>query len=112
MTDADWLKLLQASPDDAEVKLGYATWLQDDADRPLEAEAWRWLVASGRRPSCRAGWWWSTKAAKEHEHTVIPAALWWLTRQRLWMPSYPTRLDAERDLVSAYVKARQEGWQP
>ena len=125
MNDADWLKLLQAGPEDAELKLAYATWLQDEADRPLEAEAWRWLVREGKRPQRSSGWdpeFWFWYTADDME--TGPVAVELLNGLGgfdnaggaaeagfLWR-GYHGRQAAERALVAAYAKARQEGWSP
>ena len=39
MTADDWWALIDASPDDAELRQAFAAWLQDEADDPVGAEA-------------------------------------------------------------------------
>jgi hypothetical protein len=50
MTADDWWALIDASPDDAELRQAFAAWLQDEADDPVGAEAVRWMLRTGKRP--------------------------------------------------------------
>ena len=51
MTEAEWNKLLDASPGDRELRRAYATWLQDEADDVAHARFQLWLADEDKWPT-------------------------------------------------------------
>lgn len=70
MTEAEWLKQIEADPKDAATKLAYADWLRDRGEDRL-ANAWEWMARRGKMPA-RTGlkaakWWWYGAAMYVHD---------------------------------------------
>ena len=50
MTEQQWWLLINKSPRDKELWEAFACWLQDEADKPLRAQAVWWKLAEDRWP--------------------------------------------------------------
>jgi hypothetical protein len=115
MTEAEWRILLDRDPDDAELRLAYATWLRDDADDPVAADFQEWLVRERKRPAQYTktpwgddGWFWFTRT--RDEHALITGEMWRATARgqavrsgkHSYSRGYASRAEAEADLLHAW----------
>jgi hypothetical protein len=121
MTEAEWRILLERDPDDAELRLAYATWLRDDADDPVAADFQEWLVRERKRPlrytsnpEGYQGWFWFT--ATRDQRAVISGGMWRATARGQAVRSgqhsphqgYASRAEAEADLLQANPPAEDK----
>jgi hypothetical protein len=110
MTEAEWNKLLDASPGDRELRQAYATWLQDEADNAARARFEFWLAEEGKWPTPKPlnqdekgwAWYYQLEITEPVMHATLGAwALDHMPRVR-WL--YPTRREAEDVLYQAWEK--------
>jgi hypothetical protein len=107
MSEKEWEVLLDRSPGDPELRLLFATWLQDECDDVPHADFHRWLIAESKWPTStplnreEIGWYWSHEPITDpvKHATLGPWAEEHLPRLR-WL--YPTRRAAEDALFLAW----------
>jgi uncharacterized protein (TIGR02996 family) len=115
VTDADWDRLLDQTPGDATLRLGYADWLEENGET-ARAGAQRWLAARGLYPQPYGTeaegkvWWYKREQeAYRHDPNDLPLTLCdslqppTKTENRRGMV-YPSRRAAEDDLARALVE--------
>lgn len=78
MTQKDWDKLLDKSPSDCDLRLAYATWLQDELDDIRAADFQRWMVSSHIFPwHNKHNWWLGARRACSRHIVEVAAMLAW-----------------------------------
>jgi uncharacterized protein (TIGR02996 family) len=128
MTEADWQALLDRSPADAELRLQYSDWLEEQ-DLLTEAEVQRWLARAGRRPNATAiDWeWWREGTVlplpgsfsftpgppapqPDSSHRYLPPALFvYLPGPDRPYQAYGSRREAEAALAVAWARLKEAG---
>ncbi len=116
MAESEWELLLDRSPGDPELRLLFATWLQDEQDDIAQAEFQRWFAAEGKWPTStplnkeETGWcwYWSPEQITDpvKHATLGPWADKHMPRMR-WL--FRTRRAAEETLFTAWKAWRASG---
>ena len=134
MTRDDWEALLDRRRTDWELRLAYATWLQDEAGDTAAAEAQRYLAERRKAPARSSVWrkarkgrpywvWCSERFRRECARglrmftavatladNVFDRLTYHPSRaSRGWWVRYETRREAEEDFVRAYRASRGAG---
>jgi hypothetical protein len=112
MNQQQWDALLDATPEDTELRQAYATWLQDEQDQQALADFQRWLAFEEKWATNRPlnpeeqgwCWYWSHEPVSEpaKHATLGPWALDHMPKVR-WL--FPSRQKAEEELFRAWC-----GW--
>jgi uncharacterized protein (TIGR02996 family) len=119
MTEADWEKLLEESPDDAMLRRAYADWLEESG-QVFKGEGVRWYVDQKKCPSgpiAGGQWcWWSHEAwpGTEWDSDDLPGSLHeclpgWDPSESKEICRFASRIEAEKALYLAYVNWKELG---